>query len=83
VFGTPDEFTRPDAPSGLCAILFNVYRPAEPRSGEQHLAARIVLLKPRLIDTAPQDLIQYRSMSPSFPNESTADQFFNQAQWES
>ncbi len=43
----------------------------------------LVVVKPRLIHGAPGDLAEYASTSADFPQESTADQFFTEAQWES
>ncbi|MGA2410621.1 MAG: patatin-like phospholipase family protein [Candidatus Binataceae bacterium] len=43
----------------------------------------LVLLKPSLIGEEPQDLLNYHSAHPDFPQETTAEQFFNEAQWES
>lgn len=42
-----------------------------------------LLIKPRLTDDVPMDLMQYQSGHPTFPQESTSDQFFDEAQWES
>ncbi len=51
-------------------------RPA--RSGSM-----ILFLKPSLTGDEPIDVIRYQSGHPDFPNETTADQFFDEAQWES
>ncbi|MGO9058225.1 MAG: hypothetical protein ACLQU2_12710 [Candidatus Binataceae bacterium] len=42
----------------------------------------LILIKPTLVGDEPTDVIQYHSSHPSFPHESTADQFFDEAQWE-
>ena len=31
----------------------------------------------------PVDVLQYHAQHPDFPHETTADQFFDEAQWES
>jgi hypothetical protein len=43
----------------------------------------IVLLKPSLFGALPADVWGYAEQHPDFPHESTADQFFTEAQWES
>ncbi len=43
----------------------------------------LVVLKPALTPDNPLDLIEYHAGHPDFPQESTADQFFDEAQWES
>jgi len=40
-------------------------------------------LKPTVASAAPLDVRFYAEQSPSFPNESTVDQFFDDDQWES
>ena len=43
----------------------------------------LLVLKPSLDGSEPMDLRDYFSKNPSFPQESTLEQFFNEAQWES
>ena len=43
----------------------------------------IVLLKPMPGPKEPADVRQYAGRHPQFPQETTADQFFDEAQWES
>jgi hypothetical protein len=43
----------------------------------------LILIKPTLVGDEPADVLQYHSSHPSFPHESTAEQFFDEAQWES
>lgn len=43
----------------------------------------LLYLKPTLTGTEPTDVAHYASAHPSFPHESTADQFFDEAQFES
>ena len=44
---------------------------------------RIVYFKPTLTGDEPPDVVQYQKRNASFPNESTGDQFYDEAQWES
>ncbi|MBL8300488.1 MAG: hypothetical protein JNN30_19290 [Rhodanobacteraceae bacterium] len=43
----------------------------------------LLYLKPTLTGTEPTDVAHYATAHPSFPHESTADQFFDEAQFES
>jgi hypothetical protein len=43
----------------------------------------IVYIKPALTGDEPADVTQYRTQNTSFPHETTADQFYEEAQWES
>lgn len=43
----------------------------------------LLYLKPALTGDEPTDIIEYHCKHPSFPHETTADQFFDEAQWES
>jgi hypothetical protein len=43
----------------------------------------LLLFKPTLIGSEPADVTQYRSRNQRFPAESTGDQFYDEAQWES
>lgn len=50
------------------------------RDGAQSL---LVLIKPTLTGDLPIDILQYDSQEQAFPQETTLDQFFDEAQWES
>lgn len=43
----------------------------------------LLLFKPTLTGSEPPDIAQYRTRNAAFPNESTGDQFYDEAQWES
>jgi len=43
----------------------------------------LLLVKPTLLGNEPTDIVQYAANHPSFPQEPTSDQFFDEAQWES
>jgi hypothetical protein len=51
--------------------------------GSDDPPSRLLLIKPALTGDEPEDLLQYHEAHPDFPQESTADQFFDEAQWES
>lgn len=42
----------------------------------------VLIVKPRVTNTAPYDACAYRNRMPSFPHEATANQFFDGTQWE-
>jgi hypothetical protein len=44
---------------------------------------RIVLIKPVLVAEAPLDVHNYGAVNKEFPQQTTGDQFFDEAQWES
>lgn len=56
-------------------------------SGEAPNAGReqgwLLYVKSSLTGDEPADVLQYHAAHPAFPHESTADQFFDEAQWES
>jgi hypothetical protein len=43
----------------------------------------ILYIKPTLTGDEPPDVLQYRTRNTAFPHESTGDQFYDEAQWES
>lgn len=43
----------------------------------------LLYIKAAVIGDEPRDILHYRDSNPTFPQQSTADQFFNEAQWES
>lgn len=71
--------------SEKCAVLFDVFPENEIKtSDKQRLpSARIVLIKPTLVFGVPADVVNYKVQHSRFPQESTGDQFFDEAQWES
>ena len=42
----------------------------------------LVYLKPTLTGDEPFDVLQFKNRCPSFPHESTVDQFYDESQWE-
>jgi hypothetical protein len=43
----------------------------------------LLYVKPTLIGDEPADVLRYHREHPAFPHETTGDQFFDEAQWES
>ena len=74
-FGTPEEF-RPDHHEPVYATLARV-RYLEAPEG------LLLVLKPRVAGIEALDILNYKQASPDFPQQSTTDQFYDEAQWES
>jgi Patatin-like phospholipase len=51
--------------------------------GDQKDTGILIYLKPTLTGDEPCDITQYRTRNEDFPHESTGDQFYDEAQWES
>ncbi|MFN8517750.1 MAG: hypothetical protein U0841_35285 [Chloroflexia bacterium] len=43
----------------------------------------LLIIKPTITGSEPPDILQYHARNGVFPHQSTADQFFDEAQWES
>jgi hypothetical protein len=82
--GTPHDWTFEVCETGghslARAALARVCYTDEPQSTPDHW---LLYIKPTLLERMPADLEHYSSQNPEFPNESTGDQFFDEAQWES
>jgi hypothetical protein len=50
---------------------------------ETEVTSMLVLVKPTLSRDLPVDVQRYAKVREQFPQESTGDQFFSEAQWES
>ena len=50
---------------------------------EDQIDGQIVYIKAGMTGREPADILQYAHTHPSFPNETTANQFFNESQFES
>lgn len=65
-----------------CALLFNVFNRDED-SKPRKLVCVLLVIKPNIIPRVSDDVQHYSVTHPSFPNEPTINQFFNEAQFES
>ncbi len=61
---------------GHYAAVVNVAKPQPP-------AIYLLYIKPNLTGSEPVDIANYQRQYPDFPHQSTADQFYDEAQWES
>ncbi|MDQ2963328.1 MAG: hypothetical protein M3R31_09275 [Pseudomonadota bacterium] len=76
-FGTPEEF-KSDQREPVYATLAHVrYKEAPDAPG------LMLVLKPRVAGIEPLDILNYKQASSEFPQQSTTDQFYDEAQWES
>ena len=60
------------------ALLAHVYY-----EGATEPGSVILFIKPTLTGDEPLDVLEYRQQHRTFPQESTVDQYFDEAQWES
>jgi len=91
-FGSLDEL-KPEtsellwqqpAPNTKRAVLFKgTFSDDVTSQGEDIKAIWILYIKPTLTRQEPADILRYQLENPDFPHQSTADQFFDEAQWES
>lgn len=58
-------------------------RPRHPRPSEDEVGSLLIVLKPSLTIDEPLDVQLYGRANEDFPQETTGDQFFDEAQWES
>lgn len=75
-FGTLAEIASPESSSFVMMAKIEY-------AGEEKKVGYLLILKPALIHSLPLDLHSYKSANPTFPQQTTADQFFDEAQWES
>ena len=75
----PDADARGEFKDARCLRLFRVSHEARGFSD----CSLLIVVKPRLVKGAPVDVQQYARTSGGFPQETTADQFFSEEQWES
>lgn len=83
-----DRLVNDGAAQGLSLAHAAIARITYPQKNEagQPLPAKpgwLIYVKPTLDGDEPVDVQQYHVEHPEFPHESTGDQFFDEAQWES
>lgn len=88
-FGTPEEFrkareARAAMPYALWVEVYYDHEAGRPRDMAVEPPDTVVLfIKPSLPAALAGDVVHYAQTHPAFPQETTADQFFDEAQWES
>jgi hypothetical protein len=75
IFGTLDDLISREG--SACLAVARVIYPDDNTPGV------LVLVKPNMVSGLAEDVYNYSRDFPVFPQESTADQFFDEAQWES
>jgi len=77
--------TRMDAGNLYCAVGTIDYGcvDQEPGCPSEQYAGKLVYIKAVLTGNEPADIFQYAKTHTTFPNETTANQFFNESQFES
>jgi hypothetical protein len=85
--GSRDKLLEAD-PTGFSRVHAALARityqsPAGPETSAEPAESWLLYIKPTLTGDEPEDLIEYHKNHPAFPHESTLDQFFDEAQWES
>ena len=77
---SPDELADNSTRRGVLLARIR-YRHSDPARGERE--GTLLVIKPNLHIGLDLDLLAYAQRHPRFPHESTRDQFFDEAQWES
>lgn len=90
MFGEISElvaYSREGRSQGPYAAIARIRRPQvddlDGKIVEPPYLATLILLKPRLSGLEMIDLLDYNRANQQFPQQSTGDQFFDEAQWES
>lgn len=76
------EPLRPDA-QGLSRQHVAVGTIRYDAGGDDFDVGVLVYLKPAITGDEAVDIANYKSLNPAFPHETTVDQFYDEAQWES
>ncbi len=74
LFTTPETLTTEPNPAPF--LLARVVYPDRPQPGV------LIVVKPHLVGQLPLDIDQYAKKNSVFPQQTTGDQFFDEAQWE-
>ena len=80
LLGTLQEVSRVDQTTGYSPKAGLLARAVFQDNKQESL---ILLLKPTVIGVEPVDLLNYQAANKPFPQQTTMDQFFDEAQWES
>ena len=93
-FGVPIDMgemkfgNQPDDRNNYCAVGLIRYSCVDKPGGSDEpdnaeYDGVLVYIKPSLIGDEPRDVLNYHAASPTFPEESIADQWFSESQFES
>ena len=85
VMGGTADFRRhdgkPQASSPIAMLLYAVSGAGT--SSDPRRVTQIVLIKPHVTWASPLEVREHTRVSQAFPQDTTADQFYDEAQWES
>jgi Patatin-like phospholipase len=82
-FTTAEKFADRDERKHKCALLYEIKYPPGAGKPAPRLGTLLIVLKPNMLPEAPIDVAQYAEANQEFPHQTTLDQFFDEAQWES
>lgn len=74
ILGTPETISP--EPGSRWLVLGRIHY-------SDDIIGTLLLVKPRRLEAIPFDMLAYADRNPDFPQQSTGDQFFDEAQWES
>jgi hypothetical protein len=66
-----------------CGLYATIRYPARPNLDLEETSGELLVIKPWLPDDTPTEVRAYHAGNPSFPQDSTANQFFTESQFES
>lgn len=69
--------------SERCWALGDVHYPNHNEASSEAMTGLLLYIKPSLMGHLPEDILNYAAKNECFPHQSTADQFFDDAQFES
>lgn len=80
--GIPIEFDKGQSPTPgrSCAVATIKYSAVDGADVEDGF---LIYIKPTLDGDEPIDIVNYKSVNPNFPHETTADQMYSESQFES
>lgn len=83
IVGTP-ETIHPQLGNEWLVVGRIVYDPetADPDAVDRAVVGTLIVVKPRRLDEMPFDVVAYADRNQAFPQQTTGDQFFDEAQWE-
>jgi Patatin-like phospholipase len=82
-FGTLEQFRDPSTRADRCALVARVSYAIDESAATLAHEGLLIVVKPTVTGFASLDVKLYARAQPSFPQQSTGDQFFDEGQWES
>jgi hypothetical protein len=83
VFDEVPIFAKPPATGRFGYWAFGRIRYTEIDEGPEVRDGLLIYIKPSVYGVEPRDVVQYKIANAEFPHQSTGDQFFDEAQFES